>query len=99
MKNIRLLVLAAAGFSVFIAGLVTSSAHWILHLSLLIAGATIILFFYFSTLVPVFKMARDDVPKKIFWLIAIICMPVIGNIIYLIFQETANRKQKPHGVF
>jgi len=64
----------------------------------MISGALMILLFYFITLFRVIKSAGDS-SKKIFWLIAIICVPVLGNIIYIIFLETANRKQEPQPIW
>jgi hypothetical protein len=33
--------------------------------------------------------------KRIFWIVAIVCLPMIGNVIYLILQDAFTRKQIP----
>lgn len=96
MKNRKLLLMAGIGFAMVIAGLCIPGKDEALHFILLIAGAFILLGFYFLTFLPVIQMVKQNIPDKISWFIFIICLPIVGNVVYLIFQETANRKQKQH---
>lgn len=81
----------AAGFSIFTAGLLLSGSNS--GTVLMITGALVTLVFYFITLFDVIGLYRKGLPKSIFWVIGVICLPVIGNIIYVIFREMANKKQ------
>lgn len=99
MKNIRLLVLVFTGCILFFIGLMMPDYNTFLSYLFMITGAFMVLLFYFITLLHVIKTFSHDSSKKIFWLIALVCVPVLGNIIYVIFRETANRRQTPHGVW
>ena len=73
--------------------------HKVAGEGLIIFSVLTTLVFYFITLADVIKAFSRGYSKRLFWLVAIICLPVIGNIIYIIFLETANKKQEPHGVW
>jgi hypothetical protein len=99
MKGLRLLLLPAFGFALFVTGLLIAGDHKVTRDALVILSVLITLVFYFITMAHVIKTYSSGDSKKLFWLVAIICLPVIGNIIYIIFLETANKQQEPHGVW
>ena len=99
MKGLKLLILPAIGFVLFVTGLLISDDLKMTRDAFIVAAVLITLVFYFITLAHVIKTFMRGYSKRLFWLVAIVCMPVIGNIIYVIFLETANKKQEPHGVF
>ncbi len=99
MRNLKLLLLPVLGFLLFFGGLLLPLSYLTLRLILMIGGALVTLVFYFISFSYAMKSFPYDYSKRIFWLIAIICVPVIGNIIYILFMEMANRRQKPRSVW
>ena len=99
MKGLRLLLLPAIGFALFVTGVLISDSQKIVRGTFVICSVLITLVFYFITLSHVIRGVVRGESKKLFWLVAIICVPVVGNIIYIIFLETANRRQQPQGVW
>ena len=92
--TIRLLFLPFLGLLFFIAG--ESVNNTALSNTLLAISVLIGFLFYIITLGYLLAHFSVNTDRKIFWLVAIVCMPVIGNIIYVIFMQTANRRQKLH---
>ena len=92
--RLRLLILPFLGLLFFIAG--ESLAHYgTLYYIFFGISALLNAVFYIITLSYVIITFSYN-EKKMFWLVAIVCLPMIGNIIYVIFMETANRRQKLH---
>ncbi len=99
MKGLKLLLLPLLGVMLLATGLVIP-AYMTIRYILLISSVIVTLIFYFITLRHLIKDFPLDSSKKIFWTVAIICLPVIGNVIYVIFLETSARKQRPqHGIW
>ena len=99
MKGLKLLLLPFGGLLLFATGLIIPSTYTIRYI-FLIAAVITTLIFYYITLKHLIKDFPLDSTKKIFWLVAIICSPVIGNVIYVIFLGTSARTQRPqHGIW
>ncbi len=95
----RLLLLPAIGFLLFIVGTMVPLYLAEFRFALLACGVTMTLVFYFITLTDTIKAFLQDPAVNTFWLVTIICVPVIGNVIYVIITEMGNRWQQPHGVW
>ena len=96
--NMKLLSLPGGGLLLFAIGLLMPEQITARYVFLALA-VTLTLAFYVITLTHVIKTFLKGNNKRLFWLVAIICMPVIGNVIYIIFLGTANKAQEPHGIF
>ena len=99
MQNLKLLLLLCGGCILFVSGLFVPVHYTTIRYSLMIAGTLLVLLFYFITLFQVIKTSSLNSSKRIFWLVAIICVPVIGNIIYVVFREMMTQRQKPSGIW
>lgn len=93
MKGLNRLFILAAGTIIFVVSLLIPVKYVVARYIIMIAGAIIVLAFYFITLLSVIKTTKIPSQRKIFWLVAIICVPVLGNAIYVIFSGMANRRQ------
>ena len=97
MQNSRLLLLAIIGS---VAGAVSFFIHPEKHAfekySILAVAALILMLFYFLTMKDVLKNENHDPQVRIFWIIVIICLPIIGDILYLIINDAIdNSQEKP----
>ena len=95
MKNFRLLLLLIISFVLFIIGILIPGTRSPLHVSLLVAGTTLGFIFYLLTLRQVIKTPSLSSGRRIFWIVAIVCVPMIGNVIYLLIHDADTRKQIP----
>ena len=95
-KKLKLLILPFSGFLLFIIGTLSSLDSTPAGYALIALGIILTLTFYFITLLDAIKAYLNSPTSKIFWLVAIICVPVICNVIYVIFDQTANRRQEIH---
>ena len=97
--SLRLLLLPFAGLLIFLTGISVARHHSLLHFGLIILGVLVVLAFYFLTFAEVIVTLPEDPYKKIFWVVAIACVPIAGNVVYVIFHEMAMQRQQPHGVW
>jgi len=95
MKNFRLLLLLIISFVLFIVGILIPGTGSPLHVSFLIAGAILGFIFYLLTFMQVIKTPSLNSGRRIFWIVAIVCVPMIGNLIYLLLHDADTRKQIP----
>ncbi|HKO79043.1 MAG TPA: PLDc N-terminal domain-containing protein [Chitinophagaceae bacterium] len=94
MKNRHLFILAMIGSLVgSISFFIRPEQHAILKYWLLAFAALILLLFHFLTLRQLVKKENLGQSRRIFWTIVIICVPLIGNIIYLIINDAINSPQ------
>ena len=95
MKNLSLLILLIVSFILFLIGVSIPGMGTVLHV-VLVVGATILGFiFYVLTFMQVLKTPSLTPGRRIFWIVAIVCVPMIGNLIYLIMHDADVRKQVP----
>jgi len=94
MKNGSLLLLAIAGSLLgSISFFIQPEQHAFLKYLLLAFGALILLIFHFLTIRQVIKKGSSNPAEKIFWTIVILCVPLIGNVIYIIISSAVNSPQ------
>lgn len=94
MKNGPLLLLAVAGSLLGgVSFFIRPEQQAFLKYFLLALAALILLAFYFLTIRQVIKKENFNPAEKIFWTIFILCVPLIGNVIYLIISSAVNGPQ------
>jgi hypothetical protein len=94
MKSGTLILLAIAGSLLgSISFFIRPEQHAFLKYLLLACAALVLLLFYFLTVRQVIKKQSLNPSEKIFWTIVIICVPLIGNVIYLIISSAVNGPQ------
>jgi hypothetical protein len=98
MKNLSMLVLLIISFLLFMIGISIPGRTRPLHIVFVVAGVTLGFIFYVLTFRQVLKTSSLTSGRRIFWIVAIVCVPMIGNLIYIILQDAFTRKQIPKGV-
>jgi hypothetical protein len=95
MKNLRLFLLLAISFVLFIVGTTIPGTGSPLHVSFIVAGTILGFIFYLLTFIKVLKTPSLGSGRRILWIVVIVCVPMIGNVIYLVFNEALTSKQIP----
>jgi Na+/H+ antiporter NhaD/arsenite permease-like protein len=95
MKHSRVFWLVSVGTLLFAIGLFVPVRYYLAHSGLLLAGAALVLLFYMSTLVEVIRSKGLSPGRRVFWLVVIICAPVVGNLLYILTQDLTSQKQTP----
>lgn len=94
MKNVPLILLVITGSLLGgISFFISPEQHASLKYLMLACAALILVAFYFLTIRQVIKKESLNPAEKIFWTIVIICVPLIGNVIYLIISNAVNGPQ------
>jgi hypothetical protein len=93
-KNGRLLLLAMAGALIGgISFFIRPELHPVVKYLMLAFAALVLLVFYFLTIRQVIKKDNFNASEKICWTIVILCVPLIGNVIYLVISSAVNGPQ------
>ena len=95
MKNLSLLILLIVSFILFLIGVSIPGTGTVLHIVFVVAGTCLGFVFYVLTFMQVLKTASLSPGRRIFWIVAIVCLPMIGNLIYVIMHDADVRKQVP----
>jgi hypothetical protein len=95
MKNLSLLILIITSFILFLVGVSIPGREAPLHVILVVAGTALGFIFYVLTFMQVIKTPSLTAGRRIFWIVAIVCVPMIGNLIYVIIHDADVRKQIP----
>ena len=97
MQNSRILLLAIIGSVGGAVGFfIHPDKHAFEKYSILTGAALVLMLFYFQTMKDVLKNENHDPQVRIFWIIVIICLPLIGDILYLIINDAIdNSQEKP----
>lgn len=95
MKNLSLLILLVVSFVLFMVGIFIPGRGRPLHIVFVVAGVILGFIFYLLTFMNVLKTPSLSGGKRIFWIVAIVCLPMIGNVIYVLLQDAFTRKQIP----
>lgn len=93
---LNILILLAASL-IFTIGLFIRPRNETAKNFFLVTGAVIGFIFYLKTFLQVIRSHSLSQQRKIFWMVVIICVPIAGNLLYLIIQDTLSTKQIPHG--
>ena len=95
MKNLSLLILLVISFVLFMIGISIPGIRRPIHIIFVVAGVAFGFIFYILTFRQVIKTSSLNSGQRIFWIVAIVCVPMIGNLIYIILQDAFTRKQIP----
>ena len=96
MKNSHFLLLLIAGsITAGIGFFIRPEYHAFEKYLILGVSALILLLFYSLSFMDVLKNENLNQQRRIFWTIVIICVPLIGNVLYLIINDAINRPQQP----
>jgi hypothetical protein len=92
MKNLSLLILLFVSFILFLVGISIPGRGTTLHIIFVVTGVVLGFVFYSLSFRQVLSLRSE---RKIFWIVAIVCLPMIGNLIYIIVHDALTRKQIP----
>jgi len=95
MKNLSLLILLFVSFILFLVGISIPGRGTILHIIVVVTAVLLGFVFYVLTFHQVLTTPSLKGERRIFWIVAIVCLPMIGNLIYLIVHDALTRKQIP----
>jgi len=95
MKNFSLLILLIISFILFFIGISIPGRGTTLHVIFVVAGVALGFIFYVLSFRQVVKTSSLSGGRRIFWIVAIVCVPMIGNLIYIIIHDADTRKQIP----
>jgi hypothetical protein len=95
MKNFSLLILLIISFILFLIGISIPGRETPLHIIFVVAGVLLGFIFYLLTFRQVLRTSSLSSGRRIFWIVAIVCLPMIGNFIYIIIHDADTRKQIP----
>ncbi|HET9825331.1 MAG TPA: hypothetical protein VFP87_08355 [Chitinophagaceae bacterium] len=95
MKNLSLLILLVVAFLLFLIGISIPGTARPLHIIFVVAGTALGFVFYLLTFRQVLTTPSLSPGRRIFWIVAIVCVPMIGNLVYVIIHDADVRKQVP----
>jgi NADH:ubiquinone oxidoreductase subunit 6 (subunit J) len=93
MKNLRLIILLIVACLFFGIGISIPGTGKPLHIVFVVAGIVVGFIFYVLSFSQVIKKLSGE--RRILWIILVVCVPMIGNLLYIIIQDTLTRKQIP----
>ena len=92
MKNLSLLILLVISFILFLIGISIPGRGTALHVIVVVTSIVLGFVFYAVSFKQVLSLKSE---RRIFWIVAIVCVPMIGNLIYIIVHDALTRKQIP----
>ena len=92
MKNLSLLILLVISFILFLIGISIPGRGTALHIIVVVTSIVLGFVFYAVSFKQVLSLKSE---RRIFWIVAIVCVPMIGNLIYIIVHDALTRKQIP----
>lgn len=95
MKNLGFLILAAVGFAISFTGFFLQINHPKASTIVMLIGGAVLLFFYIISFYQVIKTKMISRKQRIFWILVILCVPIVANLIYLFIFDALTRRQKP----
>ena len=95
MKNLSLLILLFVSFILFLVGISIPGRGTVLHILVVVTAVALGFVVYMITFHQVLTTPSLKGQRRIFWIVAIVCLPMIGNLIYIIVHDALTRKQIP----
>lgn len=95
MKNLSVLILLIVSFVLFLVGVSVPGTGRPLHIIFVVAATTLGFVFYLITFMRAIKTPSLSQGRRIFWIVAIICLPVIGSVLFTIIHDADVTKQIP----
>ena len=95
MKNLSWLILLFVSFILFLVGISIPGRGSALHIIVVVTAVALGFLFYLLTFHQVLTTPSLKGEKRIFWIVALVCLPMIGNLIYIIVDDALTRNQIP----
>jgi NADH:ubiquinone oxidoreductase subunit 6 (subunit J) len=95
MKNLPLLILLIVSFILFLVGVSIPGRGTALHIIVVVTAVALGFVFYILTFHQVLTSPSLKGQRRIFWIVTLVCLPMIGNLIYIIVHDALTRKQIP----
>ena len=95
MKNLSLLILLIVSFILFLVGVSIPGRGTALHIIVVVTAVALGFVFYLLTFHQVLTSPSLKGQRRIFWIVALVRLPMIGNLIYIIVHDALTRKQIP----
>src|SRR5690349_13119927 len=95
MKNFSKLILLGVAFVLFLIGISIPGIDSPLHIILVVASVAIGFSFYLVVFLEVVRSPELTRGERILWIVAIICLPVIGNMLYVLIHYSTASTQVP----
>jgi hypothetical protein len=92
MKNLSLLILLFVSFILFLIGVSIPGRGTALHIIVVVTAVVLGFVFYTLSFRQALHLSGE---RRIFWIVAIVCLPMIGNLIFIIVHDALTRKQVP----
>lgn len=86
MKDLSLLSMVIVAFFLFIVGIFIPGTKNPWHIILIIAGLVTGFIFYLLSFQKMLKDRRLIKGRRMFWIVSIVCLPMIGNVFYVIMN-------------
>lgn len=95
MKNISLILIVLGGIVLFMAGALPHYNYPVVRYILMTAGGVAVFAFYLISLLQVLRTRSIRNSRRIIWVILIICVPIAGNLIYILFHDAQVSSRVP----
>jgi O-antigen ligase len=95
MKNLHLIILLIIACLFFAIGISIPGRNRPLHIIFVSAGIVLGFIFYLLVFKQVLTKPSLSSGIRILWIIFVVCVPMIGSLLYLIIQGTVTTKQVP----
>ncbi len=95
MKNFSALILLVIAFILFLIGISIPGINRPIHIIFVMAGMLLGFIFYLRVFREVLTSSKLSRGERILWIVAIVCLPMIGNMFYIIIHNSAESKQIP----
>jgi hypothetical protein len=95
MKLLPLLTLFLLSAILFFGGMSVPGPKSFWQVTMVVAGVILGFIFYLITFIHAIKTPTLNSGKRMFWIVAIVCVPMIGNLVYLLLQSAFTKRQIP----
>jgi len=95
MKTYSPLLLVAVAFVLFLVGISIPGIDSPLHIIFVAVAVVLGFIFYLRIFLEVIRSHDLSQGERTLWTVAIVCLPVIGNILYVLIHNSAASKQTP----
>jgi len=95
MKTYSPLLLLAIAFVLFLVGISIPGADSPLHIIFVVVAVVLGFIFYLRIFLEVIRSHELSQGERTLWTVAIVCLPVIGNLLYVLIHNSAASSQTP----
>jgi heme/copper-type cytochrome/quinol oxidase subunit 4 len=95
MKTYSPLLLLAIAFVLFLVGISIPGVDSPIHIIFVVVAVVLGFIFYLRIFLEVITSDKLKPGERTLWTTAIVCLPVIGNILYVLIHNSVASKQTP----